>query len=279
MATKQWYLKFNVDAWLSEEGLRVCCLEAQGLWFRCLCLMFKNEERRGYLEHKGVPIDHEWLARSVNVPVQKVEKLVAELEKARVFSRDSSGVIYSRRMVRDEAARLQSQEHGKRGGNPNIVKGGVKGLVKGSDNPTVTIAINSNSEPSFKGVQGETSLAGDPPNWLVIEAEFIQQWNRLDGVARCSTNALPNSVVNEFQSAWLTPGWWDRAEQAMRKFPLQNGSKMGLRKFLEPGVIDDIVGGVYDWTRGNNRSNTTQRNPSLRHPDDAEQDWLVADDA
>lgn len=276
MAGKHWYVKFDVDAWLSEEGLRVCCLEAHGLWFRCLCLMFKNEERRGYLEHKGTPITAEWLAKSVNVPVSKVEKLLSELENARVFSRDPNGVIYSRRMVRDEATRLQSQVNGKRGGNPRL-KGGdnppvnprVKTPVGGGDKPSVTITSNSNSDSSFEGVQGEGE-----PNWLVIEAEFIRLWNQLEGVAKCSTNALPSNVVNEFQAAWRTPGWWERAEAAMRKFPLENGVVMSIRKFLTPTTIDEILGGTHDFEPGK-RPRSGRVNSSLRHPDDAKADWNV----
>lgn len=44
--------------------------------------------------------------------------------------------------------------------------------------------------------------------------------------------------------------------------------------------ISDWKACVRTWEKNHDgRSNTAQRNPSFRHPDDAESDWLVADDS
>jgi len=87
----------------------------------------------------------------------------------------------------------------------------------------------------------------DDVDWLVAEAEFVADWNRLEGVARSISNAIPASSRLAFQQNYLTPGWRDHVAEAMRKFPLPCGVTMGLRKFLTDGVIDDILGGVYDF--------------------------------
>lgn len=48
-----------------------------------------------------------------------------------------------------------------------------------------------------------------------------------------------------------------------------------LASWLNAGGYDDDDA---KWSNRDGRFNTTQRNPSFRHPDDAESDWLVADD-
>lgn len=92
----------------------------------------------------------------------------------------------------------------------------------------------------------------DEPDWLMVEAEFIGRWNSLDGVATHHGNSfelIPQLAIH-FRRAWRDPGWRKRAEAAMKKFPLQHGSKMSLRKFLEPTTIDEIIGGVHDFEPG-----------------------------
>lgn len=93
----------------------------------------------GYLQigsevnHRVIPIPT--LARMVGCQSDECELWVAELEEASVFSRTEGGVIYSRRLVRDEVLRAQRVKDGKMGGNPALkktteVKGGVKGIDK-----------------------------------------------------------------------------------------------------------------------------------------------------
>jgi hypothetical protein len=82
------------------------------------------------------------------LPEQLLE-LFDELESAGVFSRNGNGVIYSRRMTRDNKRRITAQKNGKNGGNKALTrphlndgeqtqnfpwdKGEVKGGVKGGD--------------------------------------------------------------------------------------------------------------------------------------------------
>jgi hypothetical protein len=86
-----------------------------------------NEARRGFLEIGGNSIkDTAMIARFVNGEATEVSKLLSELESFGVFSRDESGVIYSRRIVKDTATREQKRAAGKMGGNPSLLNRVVK---------------------------------------------------------------------------------------------------------------------------------------------------------
>lgn len=69
-------------------------------------LAFMHEgEPYGHLRLNEQDIGPEALARMVGSPPKEVKCLLAELERAGVFSRTKKGTIFSRRMVRDEAIR------------------------------------------------------------------------------------------------------------------------------------------------------------------------------
>lgn len=121
VATALPFVKFFPADWLADERLRLCSLAARGLWVDMLCLMHRNQQRRGYLDAPdGSPLLVEQLARAVGSDSDTVAGLVAELGAAGVFSRDSAGVIYSRRMVSDEQRWARCVAAGKKGGNPAL---------------------------------------------------------------------------------------------------------------------------------------------------------------
>lgn len=100
MTAERW-MKFYPSDWRGDAGLRTCSLAARGLWMEMLCLM-DEASPRGHLKLGRKKIDIQTLATLVNAPPSRVEKLLAELEKAGVFSVTKRGVIYSRKMVRDQ---------------------------------------------------------------------------------------------------------------------------------------------------------------------------------
>ena len=96
--------------WMGDMQLRGCSYAARGLWAEMLCIM-AMAERRGYLVVNDRPlIDPAELARLTSGRPEDVRQLLAELEVARVFSRDENGVIYSRRIVREEAKRESTRK-------------------------------------------------------------------------------------------------------------------------------------------------------------------------
>lgn len=106
-----------------------------------LCLMHENDSRRGFL-----PFDEAQLARMTGDSLAGTRRDLAELERNNVFSRDDDGVIFCRRMVRDEDLRqrraaggTQGAEFGVRGKRFGVTGGrpktGVATIDKGGKKP------------------------------------------------------------------------------------------------------------------------------------------------
>lgn len=111
--------------WNDYQGdpkLRLCSLAAQGLWMRFLCLMAEST-KKGYLlitgEKKPTAVQ---LAQIIGCSKDDVMRYGAELEKYGVYSRDSQGVIYSRRMVEHNKARQARVRGGQAAGRVNVEK-------------------------------------------------------------------------------------------------------------------------------------------------------------
>ncbi len=106
--------KFFWSDWESDQGLRLCSLAAQGLWMRMLCVCANNDPK-GYLAINGKPLDVTAIARLAGVTGTEAATLMDELDRNGVFSRNRTGCIYSRRMVRDEKLSQEGRKHKNRG--------------------------------------------------------------------------------------------------------------------------------------------------------------------
>jgi hypothetical protein len=125
-----WMMFYPADH-RADPAVRMCSIAARGLWVELICLMHEAEPY-GHLLSKGARISTQKLAMVAGVAEIDIESLLAELENHGVFSRDDSGVIYCRRMVRDFRKRERNAENGKLGGNPRLI-GRVKRSVKPRD--------------------------------------------------------------------------------------------------------------------------------------------------
>ena len=98
------WLQFYPADWESDS-ISGCSLAAQGLWLRMMFVMHTSR-RYGYLEVEGKSIPDEMMFRRCGcLSVEEYRGLVAELFAAGVPSKTENGVIYSRRMVRDQNER------------------------------------------------------------------------------------------------------------------------------------------------------------------------------
>lgn len=94
--------------------------------------LMHESSRRGYLQlMTGDPMTAAHIARMTGGSTDEVSALLQELENSGVFSRTESGVIYNRRMVRDESKRLKCADAGRKGGGNPTFKGPPKGQNKG----------------------------------------------------------------------------------------------------------------------------------------------------
>ena len=96
------YMQFYVNDWLADDAVRASSPEARALWIDLLCFM-QNSPRRGYLlAQNGKPYGVEQIARMCGFTAQRAKAMLDELHDNGVYSVTDDGVIYCRRMVRDE---------------------------------------------------------------------------------------------------------------------------------------------------------------------------------
>lgn len=118
------WAQWDFDAWDTDAELAACSMGAQGLWMRLLCLAWKND---GYVLVSGKAPSAAVLARLVREDKSDVEKWVDELLENKVASlggwNNATGVIFSRRMVRELKIRKAARENGAKGGNPALTAG------------------------------------------------------------------------------------------------------------------------------------------------------------
>lgn len=94
-------MKFYPSDLRAEPTLKMCSWEARWLWMEMICLMHEADPY-GHLVVNGNPVTDMQLALLTGADVSTVQRLKSELETNGVFSISKKGIIYSRRMTRDE---------------------------------------------------------------------------------------------------------------------------------------------------------------------------------
>lgn len=123
------FIKFFPRDWIGDIQLRMVSPAARGFWMDCLCVMHMAR-RFGYLETQdGMPLTDEQLSNVTATPIDsKKTDCVANLKKELINAgipsiEESSGIWYSRRMVKDAIKRAKCSKAGKDGGgNPKLKK-------------------------------------------------------------------------------------------------------------------------------------------------------------
>lgn len=115
--SKQPWMKFYPADWRADTALRLCDPISRYVWLEMIGIMH-SAEPYGHLVMNGQPITSEAISRLINVPVKTVNQAIKELGRNGVFSLTDDGIIYSRRMVRDELKATSNRVNGARGGNP-----------------------------------------------------------------------------------------------------------------------------------------------------------------
>lgn len=117
------WMKFYPADWQADPALRSCSLAARGLWIEMLCVMQKAEPIGG-LTINGRPITTATLAVLAGCQERDAIKLLAELNGAGVFSiHPATGVLFSRRIIRDAERAERDKANGRKGGNPSVMGG------------------------------------------------------------------------------------------------------------------------------------------------------------
>jgi hypothetical protein len=148
---------FYPKDWLADEAVRSCPAFARGIWIDMLMIMHSCEPY-GYLTiNGGEPMPIEMLARRIGESKTLLGKALGTLESAHVFSRDSAGRIYCKRMVRDqqrsEAGKRSAEKRWNRGNLPQTIpdpNGLGNGLPNGHRNGEPNGEPNGNASTPYQ---------------------------------------------------------------------------------------------------------------------------------
>ena len=135
-----------------------------------LCWMHDNEAHRGFAElPSGFPLLSGDIAAKVGKSEAAVNKLLGEMERVGIYSRDDRGCVYSRRMARDthisivrSAAAKSRLDKSKRAADGSFAGDfdPANGPAKSKQNPTVTasasVSVSDSSKTPPTPASGET---------------------------------------------------------------------------------------------------------------------------
>jgi hypothetical protein len=132
--------------WLNDIKLQSCSLKAQGLLINLMCLMHQST-RYGHLLVNGSKPPDSTVSHLLRLHPRTYHASLEELKANGVLSQDENGVIYSKRMIKDEYIRKIRRESGKLGGSP-LLKQEVK--VGSNQKPTPSISSSVSVSSSVK---------------------------------------------------------------------------------------------------------------------------------
>jgi hypothetical protein len=221
--------KFFWSDWESDQGLRLCSLAAQGLWMRMLCVCAKHEPK-GYLAINGHPLTVDAIARLAGVTETEAGNLVAELDRNGVFSRNRSGCIYSRRMVRDEKRSQEGRKHKK--------QALAQANEKQRENPPPSRGATRGPSPHMPEArsQKESASALSPPSgfdafWDAFPKKVEKRGAKAKFDAAVRRGVPPDKIINAARlyassrsvregfiahpTTWLNNGRWDDEPEAL----------------------------------------------------------------
>lgn len=155
-------IQFYPGDWRKDPGVQALNYHERGVWFEMLLLMHESPKRGQLLLATGKPMADHFLAQILGIPIDNLTTLLSKFVLLGVASKnEKTGVLYNRRMVRDEKQRIMFKRYGKSGGNPNFKKGKSNPYYKPKDNhnppnkPTHKPKITPSSSSSDVKVKGE----------------------------------------------------------------------------------------------------------------------------
>lgn len=212
------WFKWRPDKWRADAELRLCSFAARGLWIDLLGYMHEAKPA-GYLLVAGSPPTTKELAKLVGGEHREVVSLLSELESRGVFSRDSAGRIYSRRMLRDIEKKEKAIAAGRQGGNPLLIL----------DRQDRTESLNQNHIPRGERLEVRAESKAKAGQELLPDAAAPAP-----APSRKSATKLPADW--ELPAEWLAwalserPEWSDatalKVGLRFRDYWLSNGKRM-----------------------------------------------------
>jgi len=211
--------QFYPSDWLRDTALRSCSTGARGLWMDMICFMHEGSPY-GHLKVGDKVILAFNLSRMVGETLDIVEGWLEELSTAGVYETTDEGVIYSKRMIRDENLRQIRAAGGSKGGNPALMdKGKVNLKDKQKPTPSSTSASTSSKKKTATGVACPESVNQQVwDDWMTVRKgkgaktitetgwkQFVKQvekagWSLEQAISHCCLKQWVG-----FEADWVAP--------------------------------------------------------------------------
>lgn len=173
---KKHYYRWCPGDFRRDAAVQSCAWDIRSVWREMLDLMHDGEPR-GYLTAGGVPIvTGKELAIAIGggIPAALCQRAIAMVKAKRICGVTDEGVIFSRRMVRDEAADEARAEGGSKGGR----KGGNEDGSEVPPSPSSPPHPPNNPNPSNGSGTARLAFGGkrlEVPKFL--DEEFVKRLN------------------------------------------------------------------------------------------------------
>lgn len=170
--------------WISDE-IAGCSLAAQGLWLRMIFLMHRSS-RYGYLAlPNGSSIPQTSVAAQCGIAHEAYETLLLELDSVGKLGRTNDGVIFSRRMVRDEQKRAgdrgrkRKERSGKCDVTADVTPYVTQPVTPLSEGSSIAIAVTKEQKqkPSRGKRETPTDLDSKTAKHSVFRGLIAEAWN------------------------------------------------------------------------------------------------------
>lgn len=203
--------QFYPSDWLRDTALRSCSTGARGLWMDMICFMHEGSPY-GHLKVGDKVILAFNLSRMVGETLDVVEGWLEELSTAGVYETTDEGVIYSKRMIRDENLRQIRAAGGSKGGNPAL-------MDKGKVNLEVKQEVKQKPTPSSSS---SSSSSKEKKATVVSTPEGVSQsvWDEFIAHRKAKKAKVTELVIEGIAKEALKAGW--SLEDALKETIVRN---------------------------------------------------------
>jgi hypothetical protein len=227
-------MKFYPSDWRADPALRMCSLAARGLWAEMMCIMHEAEPY-GFLLVNGLPMNEKQLASLAGCPLRECVNCITELESCGVFNRTESGVIYSRRMKRDQEKADKDKANGKGGGNPQITLRDNVGV-----NPPVNPGVGRGDKAQIPDTRSQKKDAEDSACDGLISETAAKLAEAITAIVGHDPYFVPPSWFGAAYRVqkWLNEGWEEAVIVASIREQMQRrrGDKPDRIQYFEKGI-------------------------------------------
>ena len=218
--------QFYTGDWRKDPAVQSLDHEHKGIWIELLCIMWDSVERGRLVLPDGSPMPDCAIARNLGIPEADWKQTRSTLLSYGVASEDECLVLYNRRMVRDEEARLKKVEAGRKGGKTSKTPTSPPSKTEPNGGSSSSSSTSVKEKPPYRGAKRKGPIPdGWEPNAAHSEiAETVGRDNLAMEATRFRDHALSNGRVQiDWDAAFRN---WLRSEYGR---PAADGTAGGVR--------------------------------------------------